>query len=130
MSGRIRVVAAVIEQAGRYLLQQRAPEQNYPFAWCSPGGKGEPGESDAEALVREIREECGVTAEIDNLLFEHHDDARAVLFYRASIDAYPNAILSGIGLGWFTPTEIRGLTMTPADHAFRVFFHIRGDHAL
>ncbi len=119
---RIRVVAAVIERDGRYLLQQRAPEQNFPYAWCSPGGKGEPGESDACALVREIREECGVVAEVGDLLFEYHDDVRAVLFYRAHVGVLPS-MLVGVGLGWFRPSEINALAVTVADAAFRVFFH-------
>ncbi|HEY2239276.1 MAG TPA: NUDIX domain-containing protein [Streptosporangiaceae bacterium] len=48
--------------AGRLLLIQRGhdPEAG---RWSLPGGRIEPGESDAQALVREMREETGLTVE-------------------------------------------------------------------
>ncbi len=59
----IRVVAALIEaEPGRFLVQQRLPGKSRALLWEFPGGKVEPGESDAEALIREGREELGVRA--------------------------------------------------------------------
>jgi 8-oxo-dGTP diphosphatase len=61
----IRVVAALIESApGRFLVQQRLPGKSRALLWEFPGGKVEPGESDAQALVREAREELGVLLEV------------------------------------------------------------------
>ena len=48
----------------RLLLAQRKPEQSYPGQWESPGGKVEEGETDEDALVREVREELGVKCRI------------------------------------------------------------------
>lgn len=57
----LRVVAALIQAApDRYLIQQRLPGKSRGLLWEFPGGKVEPGESDAEALVREAREELAV----------------------------------------------------------------------
>ena len=71
MSPVIRVVAALIETApGRYLVQQRLPGKRRELLWEFPGGKVEPGESDAEALVREGREELGVELEVGALRFQ------------------------------------------------------------
>lgn len=52
----IRVVAAQIEQRGRYLITQRKPTSSLPLLWEFPGGRVEEGESDVEALSRELKE--------------------------------------------------------------------------
>ena len=58
-----RVSAAVILLAAgtEYLLAQRPPGKAYAGYWEFPGGKVEPGENFAEALVRELQEELGIT---------------------------------------------------------------------
>jgi len=60
-SAAVQVVAAVIVRAdGRFLLAQRPAGKVYAGYWEFPGGKIEPGETPAEALVRELREELGI----------------------------------------------------------------------
>jgi len=56
----IRVVAAVIAREGKYLITQRRGTAVLPGLWEFPGGKVEPGESDAVALAREIQERISV----------------------------------------------------------------------
>lgn len=58
-----RVSAAVILRSDgtEYLLAQRPPGKAYAGYWEFPGGKVEAGESFAEALVRELQEELGIT---------------------------------------------------------------------
>jgi ADP-ribose pyrophosphatase YjhB (NUDIX family) len=51
--------AAVVDDDGRVLLLRDGDEQ----AWYGPGGTLQPGESLREGLVREVREETGVTVE-------------------------------------------------------------------
>ena len=51
----IRVVAAVIERDGRYLITQRRPSASLPLLWEFPGGRVDAGEGDGQALLREIR---------------------------------------------------------------------------
>lgn len=53
------VVAVVQRDDGRYLLIRRAPGVVCPGAWCFVGGAIEAGETQAQALVREFREEMG-----------------------------------------------------------------------
>ena len=61
MTKRVEVAAGVIIRAdGKFLLGQRAPDTFYPGYWEFPGGKVEPGESAAAALVRELDEELGL----------------------------------------------------------------------
>jgi len=58
---RIRVVAAALVDAdGRVLIADRPAGKIMSGRWEFPGGKVKPGETDAEALRREIAEELGV----------------------------------------------------------------------
>jgi 8-oxo-dGTP pyrophosphatase MutT (NUDIX family) len=53
-------VVAVFRRGGKYLIIRRSDTVRVPGAWCFPGGAIEAGESQAQALVREMREELGV----------------------------------------------------------------------
>jgi 8-oxo-dGTP diphosphatase len=64
----IRCVGAVIkDDQGRLLLIKRGHEPGAGL-WSLPGGRIEPGETDAQALVREMREETGLAVEAGPLL--------------------------------------------------------------
>jgi len=54
------VAAALIDAAGRVLVQQRPPGKSMAGLWEFPGGKIEPGERPADALVRELHEELAI----------------------------------------------------------------------
>ena len=57
----IEVAAGILTDAcGRVLLMQRLPGKHLAGLWEFPGGKIEPGESVAQALVRELEEELGI----------------------------------------------------------------------
>jgi 8-oxo-dGTP diphosphatase len=72
---KIRVVGAMIEkEGGRYLITQRPPRSSLPLLWEFPGGRVESGESDAQALQRELREEMGIEVEIaEEAMHTHHE---------------------------------------------------------
>ena len=54
----IKVVAALIEKDGKYLIAKRATgDENVLGKWEFPGGKVEPNEDEMTAIEREIREE-------------------------------------------------------------------------
>ena len=58
----IEVAAAVLQKPdGTFLLAQRPPGKIWAGYWEFPGGKIEPGETPYHALVRELREELGIT---------------------------------------------------------------------
>jgi ADP-ribose pyrophosphatase YjhB (NUDIX family) len=64
----IRCVGAiVVDERGRLLLIKRGHEPGAGL-WSLPGGRIEPGETDDEALVRELREETGLTVKPGKLV--------------------------------------------------------------
>lgn len=66
VGGQVRhqVVAALLKREGRVLLCHRSATRRwYPDVWDLPGGHVEAGEAPTRALVRELREELGVTIE-------------------------------------------------------------------
>ena len=60
----VEVVCAVIQKSnGEFLLAQRPAGKVYAGYWEFPGGKIEPGESEADATARELQEELGIIVE-------------------------------------------------------------------
>jgi len=60
----VRVVCAAIEDHGTYLITQRNQSAVFPLMWEFPGGRVEEGESDVEALVRELNYRLGIEATV------------------------------------------------------------------
>lgn len=76
MKKEIKVVGAAIISGDKVLVTQRpySDKAYKSLKWEFPGGKIEPGETEAEAIAREIREELGCRIAVDALLpeIEHH----------------------------------------------------------
>jgi 8-oxo-dGTP diphosphatase len=66
------VVAAVIVREQRVLICQRTAEQAFALQWEFPGGKVEAGEELPAALVRELREELGITPVVEQEIATVH----------------------------------------------------------
>ena len=72
------MVGAAIVRDGRVLAARRTRPPGAAGRWEFPGGKVEPGESDADSLVREVQEELGVRVRVQAWLpgevpiGEHH----------------------------------------------------------
>jgi 8-oxo-dGTP diphosphatase len=64
----MQLVANCVIRRGDRLLMLQKPRRGW---WVAPGGKVEPGESLAEAVVREIREETGLAIEQPQLRGVH-----------------------------------------------------------
>src|SRR5438874_866888 len=118
----IRVIAAVISDGDRLLICQRASHKRYGGLWEFPGGKCEPGETDAEAAARELREELGVeTVEVGEELFALEDPGSQFLiaFVPVSITGDP-VCHEHTALHWGTPAELVRLPLAPSDRRFVV----------
>ena len=118
----IRVVAGVALRGDRVLAAKRPAGKPYPDRWEFPGGKVERGETDGEALRRELREELGVTAEIgdeiDSCLHKYPEKVVDLHFYRIrSMEGEPAAI--GVAeLRWIEPDKTEGMDFLEGDRAF------------
>jgi 8-oxo-dGTP diphosphatase len=65
MSRTIKVAAAVIrDDAGRVLIARRRTGKAFAHKWEFPGGKIEEGETPEQCLVRELREEFDIEADV------------------------------------------------------------------
>ena len=73
---------------GRLLVVQRANEPGRGL-WSVPGGRVEPGEDDAAALVREMREETGLTVAPGPLVGRVQRGPFAIADYRCTVVAGP-----------------------------------------
>ena len=74
----------VYDDAGRLLLVRRANEPGRG-RWSVPGGRVEPGEDDAAALVRELREETGLHVAPGALVGRVRRGRFAIADYRATV---------------------------------------------
>lgn len=75
----VPVVCAVIERDGHVLVAQRPAHKLLPLKWEFPGGKVEPGEDPAAAIIREIREELGCDIRITRALPVFTHDYKTVV---------------------------------------------------
>jgi mutator protein MutT len=64
------IAIAVVEHAGQYLIGQRPAGVPLAGAWEFPGGKVKPGETPADAAVRECHEETGLNVRVTRLLMQ------------------------------------------------------------
>jgi 8-oxo-dGTP diphosphatase len=115
----LRVVAGLIRQEGRVLLTQRKPGRHLGLAWEFPGGKVEAGETDEEALRREMREELGVDVVVGSRCFEtrHTYGAREMhlLVYRCKVVAGEPQALDVNAFEWVEELRVADREFLPAD---------------
>ncbi len=117
------VVAALIERTDadgerRFLIGQRPAHKARGLLWEFVGGKVEPGETKEAALVRECREELGVSVSVGDVftevLHEYPDLTVRLTLFRASLAEEPKRI-EHAAFAWITPNEIPHYDFCPAD---------------
>ena len=122
-SRRLLVVAAcaLVDGDGRVLLTQRPEGKQLAGLWEFPGGKVEPGETPEECLVRELREEIGITTRVPclaPLTFASHtyEDFHLLmpLYVCRRFEGIARG-LEGQALKWLRPRDMRDYPMPPAD---------------
>lgn len=108
---RIHVVAAVIERGDEILIARRPDHVHQGGKWEFPGGKLEAGESAADGVVREIREELGVTVTAQQPLIRiSHDypDKQVLLdVWRVTAFEGQPAGMEGQDVRWVARADLR-----------------------
>jgi 8-oxo-dGTP diphosphatase len=117
----IPVVCALIECAGTLLIAQRPTNKHLPLKWEFPGGKVEPGEDPAAAIVREIHEELGCDILITRPLTPFLHDYKTVIIEMipfvcvlaaGSPEPHPH---EHVAIVWATPDRLSTYDLAAAD---------------
>jgi 8-oxo-dGTP diphosphatase len=117
----IRVVAAVLERDGRYLITQRRTSAVLPLMWEFPGGRVEEGETDTQALKREVRHRLGAEIDVGKLIsfvshpYEHY--IVDLFLYECGLMGDALEANNVNAYRWVTSAEFDQFPFTPADEA-------------
>ena len=118
---RTRVVGAAWIRRGKLLAAQRGPHKARPLLWELPGGKLEPGESDRDALAREMREELSADVHVGALVGETRSEEPSALvdlaIYEVRSDDDPKQT-EHAALRWLSADELDSVPWAPADRPF------------
>ena len=113
------VVAALIWDGDRFMICQRPANKKRGLLWEFVGGKVEVGETLSEALVRECREELGVTVAVGDIFMEvvhtYPDITVHLTLFSASVVCGEVQLLEHEDIKWITPKEISMYEFCPAD---------------
>jgi 8-oxo-dGTP diphosphatase len=117
----IRVVAAVVERDGKYLITQRRAAAVLPLLWEFPGGRVEAGETDAQALRREVLHRLGIEVECGKLIsfVSHPYDHYVVDLFLYECDLLGDDLrpLAVTDYRWVASADFDQYPFTPADEA-------------
>ena len=115
----LHVACAIIEQEGKVLAAQRSATMSLPLKWEFPGGKIEAGESPAECLSRELREELGIGVVIGTAL---PPATHGYTDFTVTLHPFTCRLAEGvitphehIALQWIEPQRMRELDWAAAD---------------
>ena len=112
-------VAVIQDSSGRVLLSRRPDHAHQGGLWEFPGGKLDPGETLAQALRRELREELGIEVHSHAPLIRvtHRYPDRSVLLNVHRISVYRGTPVGREGqpLAWAEPASMRAYPMPAAD---------------
>lgn len=115
------VAAAVIRQNGRILILRRKQGEKMAGYWEFPGGKCEPGETPAEALKRELIEELGLEASVNNdpiaeAVFTYPHGSFRIIALEAKITGGEMTLSVHDKAEWVLPEKIASYNLLPADY--------------
>ena len=115
----IKVVGAVIYSENKVLCAQRSENMSLPLMWEFPGGKIEKGETEKEALIREIKEEmkCDliVKEKITTTDYEYDFGIVSLSTYKCELNKEMPTLTEHKAIKWLPLNELSNLNWAPAD---------------
>ena len=115
----LEVTAGIIKNEGKYLICQRAKDDEAPESWEFPGGKLEVGETLEQCIIREIKEELNLDVEViekfDTTLFNHNDKTIHVTFFKCNIVGGELIMNVHMDYAWVEPKDLTSYDFLPAD---------------
>lgn len=115
------VVAALLRREGKILICRRPEGKARALLWEFAGGKVEPNETPEEALVRECREELGVTVKVGEvyarLTHTYPDITVRLILFSCTLEEGEPQRLEHAALKWVSPAELLQYEFCPADAA-------------
>ena len=118
-----RVVAAAIRKDNRFLLCQRPAHKRHGGLWEFPGGKCEAGETDHQAITRELAEELNVeVSAVGQALFSASDPDSpfVIVFLPVEIRGEPHGIEHS-AIAWASRDDLEAYELAPGDARFANF---------
>lgn len=119
MPDTLDVVAAIIEHDGKILLARRPEGGDQAGLWEFPGGKVEKGETQPEALARELQEELGIKADIGHYIASHRREVcgRVIDLHAWHVPTFTGEIAAHCHseLVWCAPPQALDYALAPAD---------------
>ncbi len=117
----VQVVAALVVEGGKFMICQRPAHKARGLLWEFVGGKVETGETKEQALVRECREELGVTVQPGEIFLEvdhvYPDITIHLTLFRAKIVSGRPRKLEHADIRFIAPEDIPRYAFCPADES-------------
>ena len=134
MKRHLHVACAIIEQNGTVLTAQRSAAMSLPLKWEFPGGKIEAGETAEECLIRELREELGVSVFIGSALSPAthcYPDFTVTLYpFTCRLTGGTVSMYEHHALKWVEPQQMPELDWAAADlPVIREYMNITAENA-
>jgi len=113
------VICAIIESEGKILIARRAADQKLAGKWEFPGGKVEDGESPEECLKRELEEEFGIQAEVEEFITSNKHDydhiSIELMAFRTKYISGKFYLVDHDTIEWVAPAELLNYDLAAAD---------------
>lgn len=133
-SPKMHAAGCYLVAQGRILILHRHPEKFQGSTWGVPGGKLEPEEEPADAVMREVQEEVGIIISQKDLiylgkLFIRLKELDYIFeIFSCNFISVPQVILEKkehTDFGWFLPKEARKLSLIQGGLEALTFFEKR-----